>query len=112
MSYKAKGNEAHFRLKVDKNGPIDPRTKSQCWLWTGATGKGGYGTLNGKLGARIATSKLDDLSVTVIRTMRAACPRGSARHVPNRLLAKWFGIHETTIERILSRRTWASAWTA
>lgn len=43
--YNLKGDcEARrFYSFVDKNGPFQPALNSHCWLWTGATEKGGYG---------------------------------------------------------------------
>jgi hypothetical protein len=31
--------------KVDKSGPVDPRTATRCWVWTGTTVRGGYGKI-------------------------------------------------------------------
>jgi hypothetical protein len=38
---------ARFWSKVDKNGPVPPvcPERGPCWLWIGATNKGGYGVL-------------------------------------------------------------------
>ena len=40
---------ARFWAKVDKNGPIHPKLKTPCWLWTGSLTQG-YGSvsLNGR----------------------------------------------------------------
>ena len=35
---------ARFRSKVNKNGPIHP-VHGQCWVWTGALSKKGYGRI-------------------------------------------------------------------
>jgi hypothetical protein len=34
-----------FWAKVDKNGPIIRQEIGACWMWTGATPRGGYGQL-------------------------------------------------------------------
>lgn len=43
--------ESRFWAKVNKNGPLHPVLKTECWTWTGAKlfGKnGGYGLLNAR----------------------------------------------------------------
>ena len=34
-----------FWEKVDKNGPIQPHMKTQCWIWTASVMKSGYGRI-------------------------------------------------------------------
>lgn len=33
----------YFWLHVNKHGPIHPKLRTRCWLWTGATNYKGYG---------------------------------------------------------------------
>lgn len=35
--------EERFWAKVDKNGPVMPRMKTRCWVWTASTDGCGYG---------------------------------------------------------------------
>ena len=43
--YKRPSAKVRFWQKVNKRGPIHPKLKTRCWLWTGATltSKGDYG---------------------------------------------------------------------
>lgn len=49
--YSRPSDEERFWSRVDKHGPMAPRLKSRCWIWTGATLKcknGNYGLLKAR----------------------------------------------------------------
>jgi len=82
-----------FMSKVDKNGPTVTHVDGlgPCWIWTAARQRDGYGRL----------AKLTDAKVLEIRTIYAA------GGISQQKLGERFGVTQSSISYILSRKNWA-----
>lgn len=78
----------------------DNRLVNLAWVTPWENGQQRCQHGNQAQGTRIYAHKLDDRSVVAIRAL-------SAEGVPKRMLARAFGVRQSTVQEIISREGWA-----
>lgn len=83
-------------------------THNECWPWTGGAGAGTSAVRDGlyRRGDKVSTAKLTSCQIEQIRARHIGGFFGPNNKSNGKLLAKEFGVSQSTIHRIVKRDYW------